>query len=95
MSSTILIALALSFFATAAPALEFEVQKATALNRAQADTGEYLRWLIDNPAPAVENFDELSDVVIRLEHSPFEYLVNYDNLQRHNINVTYLQLEAE
>ncbi len=65
------------------------------LARAQADTGDYLQWLIDNIAPAVENFDDLSDVVDRLEHSPFDYLANYDKLQRHNVNVTYLQLEAE
>ncbi len=65
------------------------------LARAQADTGDYLQWLIDNIAPAVENFDDLSEVVDRLEHSPFEYLANYDQLQRHNVNVTFLQLEAE
>ncbi len=65
------------------------------LARAQADTGDYLAWLIDSIAPAVANFDDLAEVVDRLERSPFEYLVNHDKLQRHNVNVTFLQLEAE
>jgi len=65
------------------------------LAKAQADTGDYLAWLIDNIAPAVEDFEDLSEVVDRLEASPFDHLVNYDQLQRHNVNVTYLQLEAE
>ncbi|MGV6849049.1 MAG: MBL fold metallo-hydrolase [Marinibacterium sp.] len=65
------------------------------LARAQADTGDYLAWLIDNIAPAVEDFEGLADVVDRLESSPFDHLVNYDQLQRHNVNITYLQLEAE
>ncbi|RME15479.1 MAG: MBL fold metallo-hydrolase [Alphaproteobacteria bacterium] len=65
------------------------------LARARADTGDYLAWLIDNIAPAVEDFEDLTEVVDRLEASPFEYLANYDQLHRHNVNVTYLQLEAE
>lgn len=65
------------------------------LAKAQADTGDYLQWLVDNIVPAVEDFEDLSAVVDRLEASPFDYLVNYDHLQRHNVNVTFLQLEAE
>lgn len=65
------------------------------LAKARADTGDYLHWLLDNIAPAVEDFEDIEEVMDRLTDSPFRHLANYDAWQRRNVNFTYLQLEVE
>ncbi|HHK74331.1 MAG TPA: MBL fold metallo-hydrolase [Rhizobiales bacterium] len=65
------------------------------LARARRDTGDYLDWLLTNLEPAVNDMEDIGDVVKRLADAPFKYLKNYDGLHRKNVNLTYLQLEAE
>ena len=65
------------------------------LAKARRDTGDYLDWLAANIAPAVENMDDLGELVNRLADAPqFSHLKNYKLLQRQNVNRAYLQLEA-
>ncbi|HHI82594.1 MAG TPA: MBL fold metallo-hydrolase [Rhizobiales bacterium] len=65
------------------------------LAKARADTGDYLDFLVKNIAPAVENMEDIGDVVNRLEKAPaFAHLANFKALQRQNVNRAFLQLEA-
>lgn len=65
------------------------------LDKAQQDTGDYLDWLLANIEPAVNDMEDIQVVMDRLTDAPFHHLVNYDLLQRQNVNRAYLQLEAE
>ena len=65
------------------------------LARARRDTGDYLNWLLTNLEPAVSEMEDIGSVVNRLADAPFRHLKNYDGLHRKNVNLTYLQLEAE
>ena len=65
------------------------------LAKAQADTGDYLDFLVKNIVPAVDNMEDIGDVVNRLEKAPaFAHLANFKALQRQNVNRVFLQLEA-
>lgn len=65
------------------------------LAKAQADTGDYLDFLVTNIVPAVDNMEDIGDVVNRLEKAPaFKQLANFKALQRQNVNRAFLQLEA-
>ncbi len=65
------------------------------LAKARRDTGDYLAWLLRNVEPAVSEMEDIGEVVKRLAEAPFRRLENYDGLHRKNVNLTYLQLEAE
>ena len=65
------------------------------LAKARRDTGDYLDWLLAHIAPEVDNMEDIGVVVNKLATSPFQHLKHYDVWHKKNVNLTYLQLEAD
>lgn len=64
------------------------------LDRAEADTGAYLDWLVTEVGAAQADWEPLDEAVERLAEAPqFAHLANFDSLHRPNINRTYLDFE--
>jgi glyoxylase-like metal-dependent hydrolase (beta-lactamase superfamily II) len=62
---------------------------------ARRDTGDYLDFLVENVGAALESWEPLDEVVMRLGDAPaFKHLRHYDSWHRTNVNRTHLQLEA-
>lgn len=62
--------------------------------KAQADTGSYLQWLLDNIRPAAQAWEGLDATVNKYGgEARWQYLLNYDLLHRGNINRSYVQFE--
>jgi len=68
------------------------------LSRAQAETGDYLGFLVNGIKKAQEDWLEIDDTVNLLSEkeraAPFSHLRNFDPWHRTNINRTYLLLES-
>ncbi len=68
------------------------------LSKAQAETGNYLDFLINGIKKAQEDWLEIDDTVNLLSEkeraAPFSHLKNFDSWHRTNINRTYLLLES-
>ena len=68
------------------------------LSKAQAETGDYLDFLVNGIKKAQEDWLELDETVDLLSEkghaAPFSHLRNFDSWHRTNINRTYLILEA-
>ncbi len=66
------------------------------LAQAQAQTGDYLDWLVREVKPAAENMDDLETTVNRLDAATpeaFRKLANADQLNRKNINRAFLEFQ--
>lgn len=66
------------------------------LATAQAETGDYLDWLVREVRPAAQNLDPLEQTVQRLHASAPESvrkLVNFDQIDPGNINRVYLEFQ--
>lgn len=66
------------------------------LAKAQAETGDYLDWLVTQVKPAAENLDSLESVVQRVHAAApaaFRKLHNFDTLDKVNINHAYLEFQ--
>ena len=66
------------------------------LAKAQAETGDYLDWLVTQVKPAAENLDSLEGVVQRVHAAApaaFRKLHNFDTLDKVNINHAYLEFQ--
>lgn len=68
------------------------------LSKAQAETGDYLNFLVNGIKKAQEDWLEIDDTVNLLSEkenaAPFSHLRNFDSWHRTNINRTYLLLES-
>ena len=68
--------------------------RATDLDQARRDTGNYLELLVREVSNAIEDWESLSEVVERLDDlEDFRHLRHYDDWHRPNVNRTYLFLE--
>ena len=68
------------------------------LAQAQAQTGDYLDWLVREVKPAAENMDDLEKTVNRLDAATpaaFRKLDNADPLNRKNINRAFLEFQFQ
>ena len=66
------------------------------LAQAQAQTGDYLDWLVGQVRPAAQNMDDLEAVVQRVHAAapePFRKLDNFDAIDKVNINRAYLEFQ--
>lgn len=66
------------------------------LATAQADTGDYLDWLVREVRPAAQNLDPLEQTVQRLHAAApaaFRALQNFDAIDPGNINRSYLAFQ--
>ena len=66
------------------------------LAQAQAQTGDYLDWLVSQVKPAAENMDDLEKVVQRVHAAApdqFRKLHNFDAIDKVNINRRYLEFQ--
>ncbi|MEF8794775.1 MBL fold metallo-hydrolase [Thiohalorhabdus sp.] len=66
--------------------------------KAQAQTGDYLDWLVEEVGQAVEKWEPLSQVTDRLTKAApekFKALRHFDNWHPTNVSRTYTQLEAD
>ena len=62
--------------------------------RARQDTGGYLGWLVNNIAPAAENWAGLEATLAEYGTAgQWQYLKNYEHLHRVNIHRAYVQFE--
>lgn len=64
--------------------------------RAQAQTGDYLDWLVRQTRPAADNMDDLESAVRRIDQATpqrFRELRNADVLNRKNIQRAYLEFQ--
>lgn len=69
--------------------------RATDMDQARRDTGNYLQLLVSEVSNAIEDWESLSEVVERLaDLEDFRHLRHYDDWHRPNVNRTYLFLEA-
>ncbi|MGD8588796.1 MAG: MBL fold metallo-hydrolase [Chromatiales bacterium] len=65
------------------------------MDKAKADTGDYLDWLIEQVSNALEDWQELGDTLDQLGDAPaFAHLQFFDSWHKRNIHQTYMQLEA-
>jgi len=68
------------------------------LSKVQAETGDYLDFLVNGVKKAQEDWLELDDTVNLLSTkesaAPFAHLKNFDSWHRTNINRTFLALES-
>lgn len=65
-------------------------------SQSQAETGDYLHWLVTEISQAQADWEELDAVTERLKKTQrFSALKNYTDWNGKNISRTYLQLEAE
>lgn len=68
------------------------------LSKAQAETGNYLDFLVNGVKKAQEDWQEIDDTVNLLSEkkmaAPFSHLQNFEFWHRVNINRTFLQLES-
>jgi len=65
------------------------------MDKARRDTGNYLDWLTAEVGKALEEWQDLEDVVAQLGNAPqFARLKFFQGWHKRNINQTYLQLEA-
>ena len=66
------------------------------LEKARAETGDYLDFLVTEVRGAVADFQGLQTTVDELADAPrFEHLEHFDSWHRTNINRAFLQLEME
>lgn len=69
--------------------------RATDLDGARRDTGDYLATLVERVGAAVADFTPIDEVVAELaELDTFRHLRHYDGWHRRNVHATYLFLEA-
>lgn len=65
------------------------------LARAQADTGDYLAFIVNGVKPLAEDMVGVDAAVAQLGDAPqFARLANYEELHRGNVSQAYLRLEA-
>lgn len=65
------------------------------LDKARAETGDYLKAILEGVREGLADWEELNETVERLGEMPqFRHLVHYDDWHRMNINRAYLDLEA-
>lgn len=65
------------------------------LGRAQADTGDYLAFIVNGIKPLAEDMVGVDAAVAQLGDAPqFARLANYEELHRGNVSRAYLRLEA-
>ena len=72
--------------------------KPCSLAKAQAQTGDYLDWLVREVKPAAENMDDLDKTVNRVAAATpeaFLKLHNAEGLNRKNINRAYLEFQMQ
>lgn len=70
--------------------------KPCSLAQAQAQTGDYLDWLVREVKPAAQNMDDLEKVVQRVHAAApeqFRKLDNFDVIDKVNINRAYLEFQ--
>lgn len=70
--------------------------KPCTLAQAQAQTGDYLDWLVREVKPAAENMEDLETTVNRLDAATpeaFRKLRNADQLNRKNIHQAFLEFQ--
>ncbi|MDY0331496.1 MAG: MBL fold metallo-hydrolase [Thiomonas sp.] len=88
-----------TFAATLKPAIIVPGHgKPGTLAQAQAQTGDYLDWLVREVKPAAENMDDLEKTVNRVNAATpqtFRKLYNADQLNRKNINRAYLEFQFQ
>ncbi len=66
------------------------------LAKAQKDTGDYLKWLVNEVSKAKEDWEDLGDMVERLSYTEmFDHLKFHETWNPVNLNRTYLQFESE
>jgi glyoxylase-like metal-dependent hydrolase (beta-lactamase superfamily II) len=66
------------------------------LAQAQAETGDYLNWLVQEVKPAAENLEPIEVVVKRVHETaplPIRKLHNFDTIDKVNINHAYLEFQ--
>lgn len=66
------------------------------LPKAQAQTGDYLDWLVREVQPAARNLDPLEDTVRRVHAAApavFQGLENFETIDPGNINRSYLEFQ--
>lgn len=69
---------------------------AAGLEKARAETGDYLAALRAGVQAGLDDWEELNETVERLADMPeFRHLRHYDEWHRMNVNRTYLALEEE
>jgi len=67
----------------------------TDLARAQADTGDYLAFIVSGVKALAEDMAGVDEAVAQLGDAPrFSRLANYDELHRGNVNRAYLRFES-
>jgi glyoxylase-like metal-dependent hydrolase (beta-lactamase superfamily II) len=65
------------------------------LDKARAETGDYLRAVLEGARQGLEDWEQLNETVDRLADMPeYRHLVHYDEWHRMNVNRAYLDLEA-
>jgi glyoxylase-like metal-dependent hydrolase (beta-lactamase superfamily II) len=64
------------------------------LAKAQKETGDYLRLLINAMGQAVDKGEELQQAINNLDQSAFAYLANYAALKGANASRVYLEMES-
>jgi glyoxylase-like metal-dependent hydrolase (beta-lactamase superfamily II) len=65
------------------------------LSTAQADTGDYLTFLVSGVRPLAEDMAGVDEAMARLgDATQFGHLANYEELHRGNVSRAYLRLEA-
>ncbi len=70
--------------------------KPCSLAQAQAQTGDYLDWLVREVQPAAQNMDDLEKTVQRVHAATpeaFRKLDNFENIDKKNINRAYLEFQ--
>jgi len=70
--------------------------KPCSLAQAQAQTGDYLDWLVREVKPAAQNMDDLEKTVQRVHAATpeaFRKLDNFEGIDKKNINRAYLEFQ--
>jgi glyoxylase-like metal-dependent hydrolase (beta-lactamase superfamily II) len=65
------------------------------LPKAQRDTRDYLRLLVDHMRRSVDAMVDLQEAIDTLDQSAFRHLANYDALKGGNASRVYLEMEAQ
>ncbi|OOG27623.1 MBL fold metallo-hydrolase [Thioalkalivibrio denitrificans] len=65
------------------------------LDKARAETGDYLQAILDGVIEGLDDWEQLNETVDRLADMPrFRHLVHYEEWHRMNVNRAYLDLES-
>jgi len=65
------------------------------MEKAKAETGDYLDWLITGVSKALEDWQDLGDTIEQMGDAPaFAHLQFFDGWHKRNVHQTYMQLEA-